>query len=119
MGQSTPQTTLQQSIKKFLEPQNAHGLRTDRLAEVQTSKTLGLAFQLSNGDEVKKTCMVVRTNWDHAVKVLTLNKYLLEENFDNQCFNTLIWRGEVKQKDVRDFHFQPRWSNRNQIDRPA
>lgn len=73
MGQSTPQTTLQQSIKKFLEPQNAHGLRTDRLAEVQTSKTLGLAFQLSNGDEVKKTCMVVRTNWDHIVKVLTLN----------------------------------------------
>lgn len=31
------------------------------LSGVQTSKSPGLAFQLSNGDEVKKTGMVVRT----------------------------------------------------------
>lgn len=60
------------------------------LSGVQTSKNLGLTFQLSNGDGVKKTCMVVRINRDHIGKVLALSKHSLEETLTNQCFYTTI-----------------------------
>lgn len=68
---------------RTLEPQDAHGLGTDRLVQSPNQQKSGPAFQLSNEDEVKKTCMVVRTNQDHTGKVLVLNKCFLEENLNN------------------------------------
>lgn len=67
----------------------------------------GLAFQLSNGDEVKKTGMVVRTTWDHVGQVLALSKCSIEENFAITVFTPLFGK-ENKQQKVGDFCFQPR-----------
>lgn len=58
----------------------SHNLGTDRLVQSPNQQKSGLPFQLSNGDEVKKTYMVVKTNQNHTGKVLELNKCLLEEN---------------------------------------
>lgn len=56
------------------------------LSVVQTSKNLALAFQLSNGDEVKKTCMVVRTTWDHVGKTWCLANSLLKKTLSISVF---------------------------------
>lgn len=56
------------------------------LPRVQTGKNLALAFQLSNGDEVKKTCMVARTNWDHVGKTWHLANAPLKKTLSISIF---------------------------------
>lgn len=73
------------------------------LSGVWTSKNLGLAFQLSNGAEVKKT--VVRTNWDHVGNIPALGHALLKKIWAVRVFATLLFGQEDK---VGDFCFQPR-----------
>lgn len=87
------------------------------LCVAQTSKSLGFTFQLSNGAEVKETCMVLRTNQDHTGKVLALGKCSVEENFGNLFVCYLKNKGRQEAKRWR-LLLSAKMSNRNPVDPP-